>query len=140
MIDRKKLEAALARKVEMSFSRSGGKGGQNVNKVNTKVTAVVDLEDLTPLTPEEKRRTRQKLKNRLTREGKILVQVQDERSQARNVSLAVSRLADLILKAARPRKKRRKTTVPAGAREERLASKKKQTQKKRLRRNDLSED
>ncbi len=134
MIDRKKLEEAVSRNVEVSFSRSGGKGGQNVNKLNTKVTAAIDLDALPPLTQADKDRVRSKLQNRMNREGKVFLQVQDERTQARNVELAVSRLTGLILAAAHVRKKRKKTKTPAGARENRLSSKKKQTEKKKLRR------
>ena len=140
MIDRKELEEAVARKVEVSFSRSGGKGGQNVNKLNTKVTAVIDLDDLPLLAPEIKDRVRAGLRNRLNHEGKMQLQVQDERTQARNVELAVSRLTGLILAASRVRKKRKKTRVPAGARENRLTSKKKLTEKKRRRRVDQTGD
>jgi ribosome-associated protein len=133
MIDRDTLRAFIARHAEMSFSRSGGKGGQNVNKLNTKVLAVIDLNSLDLLTASDKEHVRTKLKNRLTRDGRLYLQVQDERTQARNQELALDRLADLIVAATRVKRKRKKTRVPAGVREKRLEKKKKQTNKKRLR-------
>jgi ribosome-associated protein len=133
MIDRDTLRAFIARHAEMSFSRSGGKGGQNVNKLNTKVLAVIDLNSLDLLTAADKEHVRTKLKNRLTRDGRLYLQVQDERTQARNQELALDRLADLIVAATRVKRKRKKTRVPAGVREKRLEKKKKQTNKKRLR-------
>jgi ribosome-associated protein len=89
---------------------------------------------LTVLSSEERIRAASKLRTRLTKEGELKLQAQDERTQSRNLALAVERLADLILHALRMPKKRKKTKVPAAARAQRLEKKKKHTAKKKLRR------
>ncbi|CAH7666444.1 hypothetical protein BY996DRAFT_4587133 [Phakopsora pachyrhizi] len=44
--DVESLKRILIDSVDVSFSRSGGKGGQNVNKVNTKATLKLRIKDL----------------------------------------------------------------------------------------------
>jgi ribosome-associated protein len=140
MIDRKTLQELIAKKAEVSFSRSGGKGGQNVNKVNTKVLAAIKLDSLSRLTDEERTRLKTRLAARLTVDGELYVQVQEARTQGRNLAVALERLTDLIMAALRVPKKRKKTRPPAGAREDRLKKKKRRTEKKRLRRGTREED
>lgn len=120
--------------MKIRFSRSSGAGGQNVNKVNTKVSASLNPADLSLLTPAQQTLVAESLKTRLTKAGRLLVQVQDERTQSRNLELAVERLADLVAAALRVRKKRKKTKVPAAAKAKRREAKTKLTQKKRRRR------
>ncbi len=134
MLSRDELTQLIARTIKTGFSRSSGAGGQNVNKVNTKVSATLKLTDLPLLSEEEKSRLARNLKNRLSREGELRIQVQDERTQGRNLTLAVERLTDLIMEALHVPKKRRQTRVPAAVKHKRLETKKKTTEKKRRRR------
>jgi ribosome-associated protein len=140
MLSKKELKAFISQKVTMSFSRSSGAGGQNVNKVNTKVLAALAFSDLTFLSPDEQTRLALKLKNRITKGGVIYVQVQDERSQSRNLALAVERLTAMIAAALHRPRRRRKTRVPAAALARRKNSKIRHTEKKRWRKSLRSDE
>ncbi len=132
--DRQLLKHCIAANIKVRFSRSSGAGGQNVNKVNTKVSASLNPADLSLLTPAQRTLVTESLQTRLTKAGRLLVQVQDERTQARNLELAVERLTDLVTGALRVRKKRKKTAVPPAVKHKRREVKKMLTERKKRRR------
>jgi len=107
-----------------SFSRSSGPGGQNVNKVSTKVLLRIDLTKLEGVSEADLQRLKEKLSSRLTPEGELQIQVQDDRSQAANRETAVGRLTDLIVRALHREKPRRKTKPTRASQERRITAKK----------------
>lgn len=109
---------------EFSFSRSSGPGGQHVNKTSTKALLRIFLPALEGVTEEERLRLFQKLQGRLTTEGFLQVQVQDERSQSLNRELSVERIVQTIVEGLHRDKPRRKTKPTKASKERRLTAKK----------------
>ncbi len=123
-----------ARELNITFSRSGGKGGQNVNKVETKATLRWDVYNSQILTPEEKYKILHKLYNRITEKGDFMLWSQSERSQAQNKEAVIAKLNHLINQALAPEKQRIPTRPSRAAKEKRIQFKKKISEKKKLRR------
>lgn len=123
-----------AGELEIAFARSGGPGGQNVNKVSSKV----DLR-WSPVTSEvlsevDRALLVDKLKNRLTNDGVLIVTSTKTRDQNKNREDARDKLV-LIVKAALDRPKPRKATKPSKrAKARRIANKKHNSEKKNNRR------
>ncbi len=120
----------------MSFARSGGSGGQNVNKVSSKVDLRWNPQTSGALTFDDRNLLLDKLKNRLTSEGYLIVTSTLTRDQIKNRDDAMSKLA-LIVKSALHREKPRKATKPSkGAKRRRLEDKRRHAEKKTNRRVD----
>lgn len=113
--------------------RSSGAGGQNVNKVSTKIQISFTPTISEGLTEDEKKTLSEKLSNRITKEGSLLVECEETRSQFKNKELAVQRLFMLLENALKKDKKRIATKIPKAVIKKRLDDKQKNAEKKQNR-------
>jgi ribosome-associated protein len=128
---RKPNYAMLQPEIEFATARSGGPGGQNVNKVNSKVILKLDVAGSRILSEEEKTIILGKLN--VTKDGVLLIQVQEDRSQHVNKQLAVEKLDAVLATAFIKKKKRKPTKATKSSKEKRLSGKKKNSEKKQWR-------
>ena len=101
-----------------------------------KVSSAVQLRwnvDASSVPSRIKARFRQIWKNRMTKEGDVIVEASEHRSQARNREEARKRLTSMIAKAARRKKRRIPTRPTRGSVERRIKAKKETGEKKALR-------
>ena len=103
-----------AGELSMSFARSGGPGGQNVNKVSSKVELRWNPRTSAALTSDDRALLLDRLANKLTTDGTLIVTSTLTRDQLKNRDDAQSKLA-LILRAALHREKPRRETRPTRA-------------------------
>jgi ribosome-associated protein len=123
-----------AGELDMSFARSGGPGGQNVNKVSSKVDLRWNPGASGALTADDRALLLERLRNRLTTDGYLIVTSTATRDQMKNRDDALAKLA-IIVKSALHRDKPRKATKPSrGAKRRRLDDKKRHSEKKQNRR------
>lgn len=132
-MNRTEIRKSLEEKSQVAFARSGGKGGQNVNKVNTKVHITISPDEISGLTDAEKSRLKLKLKSNINSDGKIFLDVDDERFQGENRRIALERLENKISSVVQIPKKRVKTKPTRASKERRLKIKKIKSERKKMR-------
>jgi ribosome-associated protein len=119
---------------EWRFSGAGGPGGQHANTANTRVELRFDIANSPSLGPRQRARLLERL-------GPVVrVVASDERSQTRNRSLALERLAERLTGALRVERVRRATSPTSGSVQRRLQSKRRQSALKQQRRSGAAGD
>ncbi len=103
--------------------RSSGAGGQHVNKVSSKIELSFKLEDSKGLSVSEKQRISQKLKHKITKDGLLLLQCSESRSQHKNKETVIKRFIVLLKTALIIPKKRIQTKIPKSVIRKRLKNK-----------------
>lgn len=116
-----------------SFMRASGPGGQNVNKVSSAVELRFEAARSPSLPEPVKVRLRRLAGRRWTKDGAVVLQVDETRSQARNREIARERLAALIRDALKRPSRRIPTKPTLGAKRRRLEAKTQRGQVKALR-------
>lgn len=109
--------------IEFSAIRSQGAGGQNVNKLSTAIHIRFDVRASTALSDEVRERLLKERDQRLSKEGVIVIKAQRYRSQDKNRSDALEKLAAMIRHALAEKKPRKPTKPTKKSRQKRLDEK-----------------
>ena len=123
-------ENALIKELTFKATRSSGSGGQNVNKVATKVELAFDISNSLVLNEVQRTMLIERLAQRITKDGLLILQCSATRSQYRNKGLVIKRFLELITRNLLVQKKRRPTRTPKSVKLKRLKEKRLHADKK----------
>lgn len=124
----------LIKELKFKAVRSSGAGGQNVNKVSSKVELFFDLQNSVELSSKEKEILLKNLHPKLTKEGVLLLNCDESRSQHKNKGIVIQRFLQIIINGLKVPKKRKATKPSKSSIQKRLDKKKKTAFKKAFRR------
>lgn len=122
--------ALLKSELTYKYVRSSGSGGQNVNKVSSKAELYFHVEDSKVFSEVEKQKLVEFFKNRLNKDGVLVLACDESRSQFRNKAIVTRRLLELIEEGLKEEKKRIRTKIPKAAKRKRLKRKRINSEKK----------
>ena len=117
---------------ELSFKaiRSSGAGGQHVNKVASKIELTFNLSESLVFNENQKARLLNKLQHRLTKEGILIMQCGESRSQHKNKDIIIKRFFELMTNGLIIPKRRIPTKIPKSVIRKRLKNKRSLSEKK----------
>ena len=119
--------------VQLTAVRASGPGGQNVNKVATAIHLRFDAAGSPSLPEDVRARLLAQAGHLLTGDGVLVIKANEYRTQERNRTAALARLAAVIKSAATPPRPRTATKPSRAARRQRLDDKRHRSSIKRQR-------
>ncbi len=123
----------LVSELQFKAVRSSGAGGQNVNKVASKVVLNFDVKHSKVLSEEEIAILEVKWASRLTSQGVLILNCDEDRSQLKNKEIVTKRFLQLVTSALVIPKLRKATKVPKSVIRKRIKDKKNLSEIKHLR-------
>ena len=117
------LEQLPSKSLKFKFINASGPGGQHVNKASTAVQLAADLDEL-KLPYGLMTRLKLQYHSRINKQGKLIIQVDNFKSQHQNRKQATTLLLNMLNNAAKMPKRRVATSPTKSSKRKRLEKKK----------------